>query len=196
MKQYLSILSILFILFPGCQKPSGQIFLESPEKIPDQAEQACVDASVFSHSRLLLTEAVQNHPRAAEYVKLFNRLEELDNRTFLNLIHVNRYEFTLLLPTNQAIKTFSESYKLETLTDEQLLRLLKMHIVIKEIPYTYFFKGQPLASNLASHIMRFSKDDEGCVVINEQASFLMVDDYAQNGVIHEISRVILPDDGL
>ena len=180
----------------ACSSPSGPLFLESPPKKLSEAEKACADFSTYDHKEEYLISASKNHPRAEKFTELLLKLEVLDSKLFEYLSESDRFVYTLLLPSNEAVESFYQKYKPATLTGDQISRIVKMHIVIEKVGYWHFFLGQPLASTMANHILRFKPDESGCIVINEQASFLTVDDSVRNGVIHEISEVIIPDGGL
>ena len=113
----LPIYLIALCIICSCNSSGGPLFLESPPKKPTEAEKACADFSSFDHKKEYLITAAKNHTRAEKFNRLLLKLENLDDRLFEYMNSSDRFVYTLLLPSNEAVEAFYEIYKPTTLTE-------------------------------------------------------------------------------
>ncbi|HJK89759.1 MAG TPA: fasciclin domain-containing protein [Polyangiaceae bacterium LLY-WYZ-15_(1-7)] len=94
--------------------------------------------------------------------------------------------FTVFAPTDDAFEALGVD--LSTLSTEELTTILQYHVVAGEVPSTAI---PATADTLADLTLVFDTSDG--VVVND-ASVVMADVEASNGVIHVIDTVLLPPD--
>lgn len=99
--------------------------------------------------------------------------------------------FTVFAPTNTAFQALPEGL-LESLSGEQLTEILSYHVVAGSAVMAGDLQAEQSVEASAGGEL-FVTTADGGVIINDNASVVMADVEASNGVIHAIDRVVLPD---
>ena len=196
------IRTIILLIISGtllfsCSEPPAPFFLDSPpDPGPSPSSRACASYMNFPHQKLDVISAAQELELSSQFVDWLLELETLDSLSF-QVLSTNSQapSYALLLPTNDAIRTFSQTYDWNALSPKAKLALLKTHILLEHVTYEDLWDGLPMASSMNSTITQFSRDGEQCIVVDQQARFVEVEDLCKNGVIHVIDQVLIPKQG-
>ena len=109
---------------------------------------------------------------------------------------------TRTAPTNEAFDKLPEGALDELLSGDitQLQDILKYHVVSGLVPSSSLQVGTAPLTTLQGDILQVTMDENGNVMVNDNANVGPVDIMAKNGIIHVIDAVLLPpeeggDDG-
>ena len=98
--------------------------------------------------------------------------------------------FTVFAPTDEAFSNLPEGL-LDSLSNEQLIEILKYHVVSSEIASSDLQAEQTVDALAGGQL--FITSANGNVLVNGQAQVETADISASNGVIHAVNQVLLPD---
>lgn len=97
--------------------------------------------------------------------------------------------FTVFAPTNAAFARLSDG-TLDTLTNEELTNLLTYHIVSGRMPAADVSSMAALPTTQGSDLT-VTVTEDGTVMVND-ATVVMTDVEAENGIIHVLDTVLMP----
>lgn len=100
-------------------------------------------------------------------------------------------EFTVFAPTDEAFSNLPDGL-LASLTTEQLATILQYHVLPIEVASGDLEASQAPASLTGENI--YVTVDNGTVSVNNSSTVSMADIMTNNGTIHEINEVILPNE--
>lgn len=141
---------------------------------------------------VLMGEYLEQNPELSDFLYL----AELTN----NLGFINAYgAYTFFIPTNEAFKTFLESYgksSLDEFTTEELNELFNYHIVNDTLASIYFTDGKLKSPSMNGKylITGVTVNNEGraSYVVNKKSLISTLDVKVGNGYIHEVAEVLDP----
>lgn len=189
-----SILLSLFGCFNEDQNFIGPYFF-NPSRLPSLPQEvlACVDSSALEHSHLSLIEAAQLYDSASKFVEVLVAAGQEDEILFASLSEKITIDFTFFLPTNKAWNAFVARNPGRDFTSEELISLTRGHIMDEMFTYEAIVTGKPSAPDMNGRLVVFKQEGTDCLSINNLANPVVVDGICNNGVIHLINEVFLPD---
>lgn len=187
-------LCLSVLLFTACNNDPAPLFLDSPPDRPAPASN-CHERADESYPELDVITVAQKKEMASEFVQQLLRLEELEPFLFQRMSQPEATRnFTFLLPTNKAWREFV-ARRPEVLTDDEMLAtFLKEHTMPLIVPHHQMGNIYEYAPNQNGYSHYFTEDPDGCIVVDQQASFIEIETYAKNGLIHIINGVLIPFD--
>lgn len=190
-------IGVLFLL-GGCFEPDQNFigpYAFNPSQLPplSQEVRACVDSSELVHSHLALVASAQMYDSASQFVEVLIQAGERDSILFASLAEKIAIDFTLFLPTNKAWRSFLARYPDREFSSEELIALTRGHIMDEAFTYDAIIRGKPSAPDMNGRLVVFEQEGTECLSINNLANPVVVDGICNNGVLHLINEVFLPD---
>ncbi len=195
MKSLFAVVSLL-IMLSGCGPLSDRISIADPPPPPYEpsaAELECLDFSSISHPDVPMLEAAPQSLRGAAFGKLVAEVATLDFFLRDALAAAGGRDHTLFLPSDESWNAFLERHPEVRDSQEKQLLLVREHVVLDRISYRDVAEGRPRSSNLNSRSVPFTKEVSGCFFLDQTVGFLLVDDFCEDGVIHVIDAVLVPE---
>ena len=188
----------LLTFLGGCFEPEQNFigpFAFNPSQLPPLSQEllACVDNSQLDHSHLALVESAQLYDSASQFVEVFLQAGEEDTVLFASLEEKIVIDFTIFLPTNKAWNSFLARFPDREFSKQDLITLTRGHIMDEKFTYEAIVTGKPSAPDMNGRLVLFEQEGTDCVSINKLANPVVVDGICNNGVIHLINEVFLPD---
>ncbi|XP_033116580.1 stabilin-2-like [Anneissia japonica] len=139
-------------------------------------------------------------------ITLYEKISEEDNyhqfKKFLDLFNFNFLQesdgpYTVFVPVNQAFENLTEE-ELQFLLSEQgtgkLQNIIENHIITDtQVSIDAFLTQRRLVSLYGSDLNLFVSS-KGELDVSSQSTITLTDVLAKNGIIHEVSNLIIPND--
>jgi len=138
---------------------------------------------------------------------IVKQLEERksDLKSFLSAVKEGKFEevlyqpkLSLFAPTEKAFKELDESlmkYLMREESREDLATILKYHVVSEEVVYTTKVTGPKQLKTMLGKNLYLTRDkNTSDVVLNNQIKLIDSNILAENGVVHTIDQVLIPDE--
>jgi len=184
---------ILFMTL-GCAEEGGVIRLDGytpliEEPIEDGNE--CVNYDKSDNENDNLYEAAHKRADNSEFVVLLDRVCEIDN-FFCERLQGRDGPHTLLLPTNEAVRSFLAENP-NILNEEINLRaIVKYHSLVSPLQLNEFRTGQIRSMN--RELLPVTKDGNFCISFASNGGRLVIsNDFCANGYIHTVDKVLIPN---
>ncbi|RNC80077.1 MAG: fasciclin domain-containing protein [Balneola sp.] len=147
---------------------------------------------IHAIDQVILPDAYGTVVDAAAKRYFFSTLvEQVINAELADDLSNTSASFTLFAPTNEAFAKLPEGL-LTSLTKEQLIEILSYHVIPAEVK-AGDLSAEQAPEALAGGEVFVTKSEVGTVMVNANAEVIEADVDVNNGVIHAINEVILPD---
>lgn len=156
---------------------------------------ACQDPLLQERTNFqeLIGEYLENNPENfSTFVDVINKAESM---AFLKAYG----GYTVLAPTNDAFsKYLTEIGKqsVSQLTKDELIDIVKYHVIGEVIISIDFVDGRLNAKNMFGHFITtgtFFENGQAVLKLNKRANVISKDILLSNGIIHTVSEVIIPE---
>lgn len=191
----------------------AEVYIESSDYAEQQVEEAvevAEDSETYAESGSYTGVGGPEYSNIEEAMKKDGELETIagvamNDERFSTLVSLVKQaglaetlmsdgEFTVFAPTNAAFDKLDPAI-VETLTNgennDKLAKILKAHVVSSEYLATDIPMGETTLTTLGETELVISNTDAGVMV--DEATVVVPDVNASNGVIHAIDTVIIPD---
>lgn len=189
----------LSLLLLGCvgTDPDRRALNFGPTALPGHSdvEKNCYIFSDIDHGKVAVTSLFEKIDRANRFSELYQTFKELEPEIHRRLSDPDPDDqYTLFIPTNGAWDVFKEEHPDLVLQGDTLRKIIRQHITYDRIPYRAIRFGLPVATTFNFRVINFRRNASRCITINGGASLMVLDEFAQNGVVHIIDRVVMPDE--